>query len=84
MPPTYVGVKFGGGVEEEGTNLGSGLFDEVDAPVEFAQLVMASARVGEDLYSVEAHQDMRAGRHRYFVNICIRRDLPGGGEELLT
>ena len=40
--------------------LESGLFDKLDAPVEFSELVVAPARVCEYFDAVEAHEDVWA------------------------
>ena len=41
------------------TRLESRFFDELDACVELAELVMASAGVREDLHAIESHIDVR-------------------------
>ena len=43
-----------------GDHLESGLFDELNAPVELPELVVTPARVCEDFDAVEAHKDMWA------------------------
>ena len=47
-----------------GDHLESGLFDELNAPVELPELVVTPARVCEYFDAVKAHENMRATDER--------------------
>ena len=48
-------------------HLHRGFLHQLDAPVELPQLVVAAARVGEYLDTVEAHKDVGACRGEQFL-----------------
>ena len=56
-----------GASDREKAYLERSLLDEFYATVEFAEFVMAAARVGEDLDTIEAHKDVGACRGEQFL-----------------